>query len=448
LASFLLNLTFAAHAKTSQPNIIFLLTDDQRWDTLGVYGNNFVQTPYLDGLAKAGVVFDNMFVTTSICAPSRASILTGQYVRRHGVLDFQTELTAEQLSQSYLGVLKNAGYKVAFIGKWGVGNPPEAFFDFDRSFPGQGQYKVIRDGEERHLTSVMGDQAIEFLETVNSDIPFCLSVSFKAPHVQDSYDLGEEPFPFDPHLNDLYAGINIPPPAAAECSLFQRLPLFLQNSENRMRWAVRFWGPDRFQESIKGYYRLISGVDIVVGRILDTLSRTQLAENTILVFTGDNGFFLGEYGLAGKWLPHEVSIRVPLVIFDPRLSPVSRNVHRSEMVLNIDLAPTILELANLSPPEVMQGRSLVPLLRGDSVAWRKEFFYEHLFKHPRIPPTEAVRTEEWKYIRYLESDPLYEELYNLREDPEETRNLATFSDLQGQLIQMRRHWEMWCEQAK
>ena len=215
-----------------------------------------------------------------------------------------------------------------------------------------------------------------------------------------------------------------------------------------MRWAVRFWGPDRFQESIKGYYRLISGVDIVVGRILDTLSRTQLAENTILVFTGDNGFFLGEYGLAGKWLPHEVSIRVPLVIFDPRLSPVSRNVHRSEMVLNIDLAPTILELANLSPPEVMQGRSLVPLLRGDSVAWRKEFFYEHLFKHPRIPPTEAVRTEEWKYIRYLESDPLYEELYNLREDPEETRNLATFSDLQGQLIQMRRHWEMWCEQAK
>jgi len=440
-------ISLAAQTKQHRPNLIFLLTDDQRWDTLGSYGNSLIHTPNIDALARDGVVFDNMFVTTSICAPSRASILTGQYVRRHGIWDFQTELTAAQLSRSYLGVLKKAGYKIGFIGKWGVGNPPASFFDFDRTFPGQGQYFVAIEGKEHHLTSVMGDQALEFLQSAESDLPFCLSVSFKAAHVQDSYDLGEEPFPFDPDLTHLYQEIEIPLPTASGPQLFESLPPFLQNSENRMRWAVRFWGPRRYQDSVKGYYRLVSGVDVVVGRIVETLRAKGLLENTVIIFTGDNGFFLGEFGLAGKWLPHEVSIRVPLVIFDPRLTSAQRNQHRSELALNIDLAPTMLGLADLKPPDAMQGLNLSPLIKGEQIDWREEFFYEHHYRHERIPPTEAVRTGRWKYIRYVETQPLYEELYDLREDPAETKNLANLPDYRPQLLKMRVKWMRLREQA-
>lgn len=444
VAALFVAFSFAERTHSPRPNLIFLLTDDQRWDTLGTYGNDLIHTPVLDGLAERGVVFENMFVTTSICASSRASIMTGQYVRRHGIWDFASELSDEQLSQSYLGALKKAGYKLGFIGKWGVGNPPGDFFDFDRAFPGQGNYRVEISGQKHHLTSIMGDQAVEFIETVEADVPFCLSISFKAAHVQDSYDLNEEPFPFDRRLEHLYNNVEIPPPATSAGSFFEKLPLFLQNSENRMRWAVRFWGPQRYQESVKGYYRLISGVDASVKKIVETLKRQQLLDNTIIIFTGDNGFFLGEHGLAGKWLPHEVSIRVPLFIYDPRRPP-SR---RSELVLNIDLAPTMLELAGLSPPKSMQGRSLVPLMKNERLPWRNEFFYEHHYEHPRIPPTEAVRTAAFKYIRYLKSKPLYEELYDLANDPEEKENLADLVKFRLQLQEMRARWERLRESSK
>jgi arylsulfatase A-like enzyme len=440
-------ISLATQAKQNRPNLIFLLTDDQRWDTLGAYGNRLIHTPNIDALAREGVVFDNMFVTTSICAPSRASILTGQYVRRHGIWDFQTELTAAQLSMSYLGVLKEAGYSIGFIGKWGVGNPPVSYFDFNRTFPGQGQYFVTIEGKKRHLTSVMGDQALEFLQTAESGRPFCLSVSFKAAHVQDSYDLGEDPFPFDPDLTRLYQEVDIPLPAASGPQFFESLPPFLQNSENRMRWAVRFWGPRRYQDSVKGYYRLISGVDMVVGRIVELLTTNGLLENTVIILSGDNGFFLGEYGLAGKWLPHEASIRVPLVVFDPRLPPAQRNQHRSELALNIDLAPTMIGLAGLKPPDAMQGQNLLPLIRGEQGDWREEFFYEHHYRHRRIPPTEAVRTDRWKYIRYVETQPLYEELYDLKADPAETRNLANQPEYRPYLLEMRAKWTRLRQQA-
>jgi arylsulfatase A-like enzyme len=206
-----------------------------------------------------------------------------------------------------------------------------------------------------------------------------------------------------------------------------------------MRWAVRFWGPNRYQESVKGYYRLISGVDVAVGKIIDILSRRGLLDNTIILFTGDNGFFLGEFGLAGKWLAHEASIRVPLIIFDPRHA-ASR---REELALNIDLAPTMLELAGLPTPEQMQGRSLAALVRNEDVDWRTEFFYEHHYKHRRIPVTEAVRTSTWKYIRYLNSSPFYEELYDLSIDPRESENLAPLPEHRSQLEQMRTKWSTW-----
>jgi arylsulfatase A-like enzyme len=294
----------------------------------------------------------------------------------------------------------------------------------------------------------MGDQAVEFVRTAPEDRPFCLSVSFKAAHVQDSYDITDEPFPYDPALEGLYADVEVEPPISALPRFFERLPRSLQDSEARLRWAIRFWGPDRYQQSVKGYYRLVTGIDRVVGRIRQALEERGLSASTAIAYAGDNGFFLGEHGLAGKWTPHEPSIRVPLLVYDPRLPSASRGAVRTEMALNIDLAPTLLELAGLEPSASMQGQSLAPLVHGDSRPWRTDFFYEHLFEHPRIPRTEGVRTEDWKYIRYVDAEPAIEELYDLRRDPQELDNLAGRSEWEPVLERLRRSWEEWRERAR
>ncbi|MGQ9576858.1 MAG: sulfatase family protein [Thermoguttaceae bacterium] len=434
-----------AQAEPNRPNIVFLLTDDQRWDTLGSVGNTIIQTPNLDRLARQGVLFRNMFVTTSICMTNRACILTGQYAARHGIWDFQASLTPAQLQQTYVGVLKRAGYYIGFIGKWGVGEPPRQMFDYDKTFPGQGRYEQKVAGQVVHLTKIMGDQAIEFLEQVPADRPFCLSVSFKAPHVQDG---DPRQFIYEADLKDLYRGVAIPPPALADPALFEALPEFLRTSENRLRWKIRFATPEMYQESVRSYYRLISGVDRVVGRIAARLGERGLAERTVILFTSDNGFYLGERGFAGKWHPHEVSIRVPLVVFDPRPGGAQRGTRRDEMALSIDLAPTILEMAGLEVPAAMQGRSLVPLLRGEQPPWRSEFYYEHLFQHPRIPRSEAVRDQQYKYIRFVDSEPLYEELYDLAADPDEARNLAGQPEHRQTLLKMQEKWASWRKRVK
>ncbi len=412
-------------AAAPRPNIIFLLTDDHRQDALGAYGNPIIHTPQLDRLAAEGVTFDHAFVTTAICMTSRASILTGQYAARHGVWRFDTDFTSEQLAQTYPGLLKTAGYRTGFVGKWGVGQPPKDFFDYNTGFPGQGDYLIQVNGQDRHLDSVLGDQALEFLAGTKADQPFCLSLSFKAPHVQDSANTAHsQPFPYDPALEHLYQDVAIPVPALNAPHYFEQLPDFLQNSEARARWAIRFWGPARYQTSVKSYYRLISGVDVVVERIREKLREIGADQNTVIVFTSDHGFYLGEYGLAGKWFPHELSIRVPLIVYDPRLPTERRGTRRDEMVLNIDLAQTLLDAADVPAPATMQGSSLLPLTRGESPVWRQEFFYEHLFAHPGLAKSEAVRTGRWKYMRYVETQPIHEELYDLSRDPGETSNLA------------------------
>jgi len=452
-------------AAADRPNIIMLLADDQRWDTLGCMGNQIIKTPNVDRLAAGGVVFDNVFVTTSICMTNRACIFTGQYAARHGVVDFRTDFTAEQLSQTYPGRLKSAGYHLGFIGKWGVGKPPEDLFDYNEGWPGQNRYLNIKDGKFRHLTSIMSDQAMEFLDSTPSGKPFSLSISFKAPHVQDGppknflddpkfpqfkhlYKKHPSQFFYDPRLAGLYVDATIPPAPLSDPAFFESLPEFLRKSENRRRWEIRFSTPEQYQESVKAYYRLISGVDKVVGRIVEKLKEKGVAENTIILYHGDNGFYLGERGFAGKWYPHEVSLRVPLVIYDPRLPAAQRGSRRDQTALSIDLAPTILAMAGVEVPERMQGENLVPLLEGKSPAWRSEFFYEHLFNHPSIPRTEGVRDERYKYIRYVDSDPLFEELHDLESDPDEADNLALNPEHAKTLEVMRKKWQSWREKAK
>jgi arylsulfatase A-like enzyme len=300
-------------AAKRQPNIIFLVTDDHRADAMGCAGNPIIQTPNMDALAADGVRFTNAFVTTSICASSRASIFTGQWTRRHGIIDFRTHFSPEALAQTYPMLLSQAGYRIGFIGKYGVGpkkDLPIDKYDYWKGFPGQGRYEhKDENGNYKHLTQIMGEQAIEFLQGCSEDRPFCLSISFKAPHVQDN---DPRQFIYDRAYRNLYSDVTIPTPETANPLYFDALPEFLRTSEARRRWSIRFPNPEKFQESVKSYYRLITGVDVVIGEIRDRLKQLNYDDNTVIILTGDNGFYLGEYGLAGKWFPHELSIRVPL----------------------------------------------------------------------------------------------------------------------------------------
>ncbi len=407
------------------PNIIFLLTDDQRWDAMGAMGNSIIQTPEMDKLAEEGILFRNAFVTTPICCTSRASILSGQYARRHGINDFRTHFTEENWQQCYPVQLKKGGYFQGFIGKYGVGRAedfPTTDFDYWKGIPGQPKYEQEDpEGNYVHLTRILGNQCLEFLEAVPAEQPFCLSVSFKAPHVQDE---NPRQFLYDSTFIELLADIEIPPAKLGDDEYFQAFPdFFTADNEARRRWQVRFSTPEKYQASVKGYYRLLYGVDVVIGRIREQLTKLGLADNTIIVLMGDNGFFLGEKGLAGKWYAYEESIRVPLVIYDPRLQPDQKGQDIKEIALNIDIGPTLLDLAGLEIPAAMQGKSLVPLYDGDSAKdWRQDFLFEHEFTHDRIPKSEGVIALDHKYFKYLPPAPVHEEWYDLNADPDELQN--------------------------
>ncbi len=275
------------------------------------------------------------------------------------------------------------------------------------------------------MTDITADHTVRFLEGCSAERPFCLSISFKAPHQQD-----EDPrqYLYAPRYRDLYADVTIPVPPTATEEHFARQPEFIRNSESRRRWRMRFATPESYQEMVKAYYRLITGVDDAVGRLLEGLSRGGFAENTVIVFLGDNGCFLGEHGLADKWYMHEESIRVPLLIHDPRVPTEARGLVRDEMALNIDIAPTLLSLAGVPIPEAMQGRDLSPLTQGLNPEWRRDWYYQHIFPHPTIPKSEGVRTERHAYWRYLEAETDREWLFDLERDPGETRNLIADPD--------------------
>lgn len=435
-------------AAGDRPNFVFVLTDDWRWDALGCMGNSIVRTPNIDALAADGTLFTNMFCTTSICSVSRASILAGQYERRHGIVDFRTPLSDEQFAATFPALLREQGYRTGLVGKWGLGGPlPEEKYDDFRGYAGQGRYfPKGKQGEPgAHLTHTIGAQALQFLEGCSEEQPFLLQYYTKAAHCQDG-----DPWPFqpDPRYNDLFANVEIPKPKTATEFHFRSLPGFLQSSEARKRWHVRFADDAPYQKSVKDYYRLMAGVDDVVGQIATLLQRQELADETVIIFTSDNGFYLGERGLAGKWFMHEESIRLPLVVRDPRLPQAQRGRTVSELVLSIDIAPTILDMAGIAVSDAVQGRSLVPLLEGEPVEWRKDFLYEHRFEHPRIPKTEGVRTERWKYTRYTSVDPVYEELYDLQADAHEEHNLAGDERFAGTLAALRARWDELARQAE
>jgi arylsulfatase A-like enzyme len=431
----------------SRPNVVLLLVDDQRNDTLGCAGHPIIKTPAIDTLAANGVRFQNAFVTTSICAASRASILTGLYERTHGYTFNRPPLRAAYLSTSYPALVRQAGYRTGFIGKYGIksqGRQEPMMFDVFK--PLKQGFLEQPDGTKRHETQVAGDQAIDFLESNPDGTPFCLSVSFHAAHaVDNNRSPGMGHFPWPKVVDGMYEDVDIPAPRLSAPSIFENLPEFMKTSLNRQRYFWRWDTPEKYQANMRAYFRMISGIDHVISRIRDELDRLGLSDNTIIIYMGDNGYYMGDRGFAGKWSHYEQSLRVPLIIYDPRLPQKHRGVVNDRMALNIDIPATLLDLAGVATPEPYQGRSLVPLLQGEDVpGWRTDFLCEHLMNHRDIPKWEGVRGERYVYARYFEQDPVYEFLHDLASDPDQLVNLARDPEQRTILERMKKR----CDELK
>lgn len=413
--------------RARRPSIVFLLSDDQPMRAQGRLDPYF-STPHLDRLAEAAVVFDNAFVESSVCAVSRASFFTGQHCVRHGVNSFDTPLTAEQMQRSYSGLLRRAGYRTAFLGKYGVGHTrsaprelclPADQFDLWYGFQQSPSYAQKVDGEKRYLTSVMEEKAIEFMRETPKDTPFLVIMCLPEPHGQSG------PWNYrDPRFEPEPAPGPPRKPQTMTPAAFERLPEAIKSSRNnvgRKRYAAKY---PKYMATVRDY---TARTDLAVGRIRAALREMDRADNTVVIFASDNGSMWGAHGLAGKWNMYEESIRVPLMIYDPRL-PKERQGRRSQMTLNVDVAPTILALAGLPIPDGMQGRNLIPVLKDPDAQGRTDWYYRHVCETRStgkpLPRCEGVRGERWKYIRYLETNPVQEELFDLQNDPLELENLA------------------------
>lgn len=414
-----------APAAERKPNFLFVYTDDQRWDAMSVVQREqgergrypWFQTPHMDRLATEGVRFRNAFVTLSLCAPSRAAFLTGRYNHLNGVAGNRTPFPESSVTHATL--LRAAGYKTAYIGKWHMGGQrgQRPGFDYSASFIGQGKYwdcPFEINGESKPtqgwVDDVSTDFAIEFIKQ-HREKPFSVVVGFKACHG-----------PFDPpeRAKDRFADAKARPvPNLNQRAIYRSA----DQAENQKAKATETAAnPNRANLNL-GYFRCISAADDNLGRLLKALDELGLASDTVVVFASDNGFYHGEHGLGDKRSAYDESLRIPLLVRYPRVFPKGKAL--DEIVLNIDLAPTFLDLAGVAVPREMQGRSWLPLVTGKSADWRKAFLAEYFLENafPTTPTLVAVRTTNAKLIKYPGHDE-WTELFDLSADPYETRNLA------------------------
>ncbi len=415
-------------------NVVILYADDWRFDTLGCAGNPVVKTPNLDRLATEGVRFTQNCVTTSICGVSRASLFTGQWMSRHGNKAFAMFETP--WAETYPGLLRSNGYYVGHIGKWHNGKFPAENFDFGRAYSGTHWIKQP-DGTKIHVTKKNENDALEFLKTRPVDKPFCLTLAFFATHAEDG---NPKQFLPQPESMALYQDVAISLPKSATDEALHKMPPFIANEKNesRVRWHWRFDTPEKYQEMMKNYYRLATEVDSTCGRVLEELKKRGALDNTLVIFVGDNGYFHGEHGLADKWYAHQESIRVPLIVRDPRLAAEKRGGTNDDFTLSVDLAPTILAATGIKVPATMQGRDIAPLyLAAEKPAWRSEFFYELALPGniAKIPASEALVRKDWKYFYW--PDFKLEQLFHVAADPFEETDLAKDPTQAARLAEMR-----------
>jgi arylsulfatase len=433
-------------AETPRPlNVLVLYADDWRHDTLSCAGNPVVKTPTLDQLAKEGVRFRQACVTTSICGVSRATLFTGQWMSRHGNPAFQEFKTP--WAETYPGLLRANGYWVGHVGKWHNGAFPADKFDFGRAYGGK-HFLKQPDGSQIHVTQKNENDALDFLRTRPGDKPFCLTVAFFATHAEDA---NPQQYLCQPESEALYKDAAIPIPKTGSDEHFHRLPPFIGNEKNegRRRWHWRFDTPEKYQDYMRAYYRLATEVDSTCGRVLEELKKQGVLDQTLVIFTTDNGYFHGEHGLADKWYPYQESIRVPLIVRDPRLPAAQRGTTNDDFVLNVDLAPTILAATGVAAPGTMQGRDFAPLyLAAEKPQWRDEFFYEHatIRNIDFIPSSQALVRKDVKYIYW--PDFQHEELFDLKTDPLEERNLFADPAQAPRLAELRKRFAELRDRAK
>lgn len=430
-------LSLSQETEVKRPNIIYILTDDQRYDELGIM-NPLLDTPNMDAIANEGIHFKNAFVTTALCSPSRATILTGQYANTHGVVDNNAPIREGTIF--FPSYLQTAGYKTGFIGKWHMGaegDQPQPGFDKWISFAGQGEYyPTKRDGttaqlnidgvrvnQKGYITDELTDYAVEWLDSLDTEEPFFLYFSHKAVHAEFE--------PAERHEAQ-YEG--------EEVALPDNMANTEENYKGKPRWVKdqrsSWHGVDfpyhstlNVGEYKMQYHRTLSAVDDSIGRIRSWLKENGLAENTIVMLMGDNGFMFGEHGLIDKRNAYEESMRVPLIATGPGFEG---GKVIDEVVANLDIAPTILDIAGAERPEQFQGRSFKKLGSGEKLEqpWNNEFAYEYFWEYdyPQTPTTFAVRTDQYKLIQYHGVWDR-EELYDMINDPTEMNNLIEDPDM-------------------
>ncbi|MGB7329722.1 MAG: sulfatase-like hydrolase/transferase [Rubripirellula sp.] len=430
----LLSLLFLVVAGTrvqgaDQPNIVFLFADDQTTSTVGCYGNDVIQTPNIDALAARGTRFENAFVSQSICWVSRTTILTGLTGRSYGTAANPELARADAVETLYTDILRDHGYRTGFFGKWHAKMPKgfrtEDHFDEMEVIGRNPYYKRQADGTLRHETDVIVDRGIDFVRSQPKDKPFALNLWFNACHAEDSDRRpGIGHFPWPRELDGMYDDVTIAKPRLSDPVVFDALPGFLKTTINRERYFWRWNTDEKYQTNMRAYYRMVTGIDRAIGRFMDALGEAGLAENTIVVYTADNGYYLANRGLAGKWSHFEESLRVPMIIADPRVAAGQQGKTSDAIVENLDLPSTFLDWSGAEIPARYQGRSLTPIVNDKKPAdWRTESFHEHFAVRNRIPAFEGLRNEKFKYVRYFDNEN-HEFLHDLKSDPDELVNLA------------------------
>ena len=425
-----------------RPNIVFFFADDQTISTLGCYGNDVVQTPNIDALAARGTRFSNSFVSHSICWVSRTSILSGLTGRGYGTPGNRDQARAEAVETLYSDILREHDYRTGYFGKWHAKMPRgyrrEDHFDEFEAIGRNPFYKKQPDGSLRHETEIIVDRGIEFVKSQPKDKPFALNMWFNACHAEDGDRRpGIGHFAWPRAVDGMYDDIVIAPPRLNDPEIFEALPDFLKTTINRERFFWRWNTSQKYQTNIRAYYRMVSGIDGAIGRFMEALEEAGLADNTIIVYSADNGYYMGNRGLAGKWSHYEESLRVPLIVCDPRVSEDHRGQVSESIAVNIDLPATFLDWAGVDVPDRYQGRSLVPIVSSDTPQdWRTESFHEHFAVRNRIPAFEGLRSPNFKYMRYVDHDGK-EFLHDLKNDPDELINLADDPKHAGTLQAMR-----------
>lgn len=411
------------HETYKRPNFVILIADDQRWDQLSYADKPIIpelQTPNQDRLAKNGVYFRNAFVTSPVCAVSRASIATGMYASTHGMNHFNTPIQPDILSKTYSALLHKNGYRTGMLGKWGVGTAgTEKIFDVFNAWANQGVYFHDSDTGKIHDSEWLSIEARKFLESCTPGKQFCLTVCFKSPH---------HPYQPDERDKDLFDDVIIPKRKTDTTDAYLAMsPEVMDKSLNR--WCYFDERKDQATKDHfeKNFLRCVMSLDRGVGEIYQTLKDLKLDKNTFIFYISDNGYLWGEHGLGGKWVLYEESIRVPLIITGPGIPKSMRGKKINDLALNIDIAPTILDMAGIPIPPEMDGKSLYQKLKGNKAPLRSDFFMEHVgvieVKDTPIPDSRGIRTNEWKYICYLNTNPQVEEIYNIKKDPFEIHNL-------------------------